>query len=156
MLDEKIITFILVAILASIFIVSIFLLNFWKKKKRKELSNKIPTILRVGHLVNFPPFWYGGNGNSRGDKGIDNDIIEEVVNRINNGWRQPWGNLDLRQRGASQLGRLNIFFFQHLKTCTMDSKMVKLMLQSIIYGQRKEEVNNLISQFRIVTKMVSR
>lgn len=37
--------------------------------------------IRIGHITNFPPFWYE-NGNQHGDLGIDHDVISMVMQKL--------------------------------------------------------------------------
>ena len=91
---DFILPFFLTILIILIFSLIFAATNYWKKKIKtaKTADNriridvidrsKIPSSVRVGRLYNFPPFWYQGNGNSLGYKGIDHDIIQNVLNNI--------------------------------------------------------------------------
>jgi putative amino-acid transport system substrate-binding protein len=46
-----------------------------------QANKNKPKPIRVGHLVDLPPFWYE-HGNQNGDQGIDYDVMQEIFRRM--------------------------------------------------------------------------
>jgi ABC-type amino acid transport substrate-binding protein len=78
---KKIILFALV-IVVIIGIIFLFIGIFKKKSKPTTESRENLGTIRVGRLKNFPPFWYE-SFNKNGDRGIDYDVTNAILNRVN-------------------------------------------------------------------------